>query len=211
MQLVSVNVGTAESIGAGNRTTVSGIDKRPVGGPVYVSVNGLPGDAICEPDFHGGPDQAVYVYGADDYAWWSEQLGREVRPGTFGDNLTIAGLPRDLNAGDRLTIGAAVLEATAPRIPCSTLATQMGDTKFGLAFRRAERPGFYFRVIREGQVAAGDPVSFAENENGSVSMLDLFRLSYAIKPAAESLRRAIEAPIATRMRDEFIQKLAAVD
>lgn len=211
MQLLSINIGTAESIGTGKRTTVSGIDKRPVGGPVYVSANGLPGDAICEPDFHGGPDQAVYIYGASDYAWWSEQLGREVRPGTFGDNLTIAGMPQDMNAGDRLTIGDLVLEATAPRIPCSTLATQMGDTKFGLAFRRAERPGFYFRVITEGEVVAGDPISFAGNEDGSVSMLDLFRLSYEIKPTAESLRRAIDAPIATRMRDEFAQKLAALE
>lgn len=211
MQLVSINVGTAESIGAGKRATVSGIDKQPVSGPVFVSASGLPDDAICAPDFHGGPDQAVYAYGASDYAWWSEQLGREIRPGTFGDNLTIDGLPRDMHAGDRLIIGDAVLEATAPRIPCSTLATQMGDNKFGLAFRRAERPGFYFRVVTEGEVAAGDRVTFADNEHGTISMLELFRLSYEIKPSAASLRRAIEAPIAIRIRHEFAEKLATLD
>jgi len=211
MKLVSINVGTAESIGAGKRATVSGIDKQPVSGPLHISVNGLPDDAICEPDFHGGPDQAVYVYGASDYTWWSEQLGREIRPGTFGDNLTIDGLPRDMHAGDRLIIGDVVLEATAPRIPCSTLATQMGDPKFGLTFRRAERPGFYFRVVNEGEVTAGNQVTLAGHELGTISMLELFHLSYEIKPSAASLRRAIEAPIATRMRHKFAEKLAALD
>jgi MOSC domain-containing protein YiiM len=211
MELVSINVGTAKSIGAGKRATVSGIDKRPVSGPVYISANGLPDDAICESDLHGGPDQAVYVYGASDYAWWSKQLGREIRPGTFGDNLTIDGLPRDMHAGDRLIIGDVVLEATAPRIPCSTLATQMGDNKFGLSFRRAERPGFHFRVVNEGEVAAGDQVTCAGNEHGTISMLELFRLSYEINPSADRLRRAIEAPIAIRMRHDFAKKLAALD
>lgn len=211
MKIVSVNTGRAEPIGDADDRYVSGINKRAENGSVFIGATGLKGDAICDEEFHGGVDQAVYVYGAEDYAWWSEQLGRQITPGMFGDNLTIAALPADMNAGDRLTIGEVLLEATAPRIPCSTLAAQMGDRKFGLRFRRAERPGFYFRVISSGEVAAGASVTLSPSESGGVSMLELFRLSYEVHPPADRLKRALDAPIAARMHDEFARKLASVD
>lgn len=206
MKIASVNVGAAETLDDGRRATVSGINKRPVAGRVFVGSLGLAGDTICNTEHHGGADQAVYVYAASDYAWWSEQLGREVAPGTFGDNLTVDGLPPDLNAGDRLAIGNVILEATAPRIPCSTLAAQMRDRAFGLKFRRAERPGFYFRVRAEGEVAAGDTVKLIPSPGGTVSMLELFRLAYEVHPAADALRRALAAPISTRLRDSLARK-----
>lgn len=210
IRIESVNVGRAESILFGAREFNTGIGKRPALSSVTIDACGLANDVICDEEHHGGPDQAVYAYSAGDYQWWTEQLGREIEPGTFGDNLTIAELPSDMNAGDRLLIGEVILEATAPRIPCSTLAAKMQDSGFGLTFRRAERPGFYFRVLNGGQVMAGDAVTLVENPQDAISMLELFRLSYEIKPAESSLRRALDAPIAARMREKFEAKLTSV-
>lgn len=197
--VVSVNIGRPRAIRHGERELLSGIDKRPVPGSVRITSAGLAGDAICDTAHHGGPDQAVYVYSAADYAWWSRELGRDVAFGTFGDNLTIDTMPSDLNTGDRLMIGDVILEATAPRIPCGTLAAMMQDTDFGLRFRRAERPGFYFRVLHEGDVSTGDVVVLVENPDDGISMLEQFRLSYELHPRAADLRRALDAPIAERM------------
>ena len=204
MRIRSANVGTAETLRRGDREIVTGIVKRPVDGPIVVGTDGVAGDAICDVENHGGLDQAVYVYGSGDYAWWSSQLGRPVAPGTFGENLTIDGLPDDLNAGDRLLIGDVVLEATSPRIPCATLGVAMGDSGFGLRFRYAERPGFYFRVLNEGQVAAGDGVTIVEDPTSQATMLDQFRLRYEPNPDRASLHSFL------RMREMFEARLAAL-
>ena len=116
-----------------------------------------------------------------------------------------------MNAGDRLLIGNLILEVTSPRIPCGTLAAKMNDSRFGLQFRQAERPGFYFRVLNEGEVTAGDVVTIVENDQESVSMLELFRLSYEPRPNADQLRQALASPIAARMRARFESRLATVE
>lgn len=207
LRLVSINVGKPHTLRLGSRDFRTGIDKRPTDDSVHIGQLGLEGDAILDTEHHGGPDQAVYVYGAEDYRWWSQELGRDIRPGTFGDNLTIAGFPDDLNAGDRLLIGDVILEATAPRIPCSTFAAQMQDSNFGLRFRRAERPGVYFRVLNEGAVTAGEPVTFIENPDPSVSMREMFRLWFEPQPAPDAVARLLEAPVAERARERFRKKL----
>lgn len=208
MRIASVNIGRQESIAHGKRTFETGIRKRPVDGAVRIGLQIIAGDTICDAEHHGGADQAVYAYSADDYAWWSEQLGKELEPGTFGDNLTIDGLPSDLNVGDRLLVGDVVLEATAPRIPCNTLAAQMQDHAFGIAFRRAERPGIYFRVLHEGEVTAGDGVTFVENPAPKVTILDLYRFAFDLRPKLADLERFLEAPLAGRMRAKIESKLA---
>lgn len=210
MRLVSINRGQPGTIAFGERKFRTGISKAPVASAIRVYESGLDGDTIVDTENHGGPDQAIYAYGAADYAWWSQVLGSDVRHGTFGDNLTIEGLPGDLNTGDRLMIGDVLLEATAPRIPCSTLAATMQDSNFGLRFRRAERPGYYFRVLHEGEISVGDGVVLVEHPADSISMLEQFRLSYALNPSAAELRRALEAPLAERMRAKFEKRLAAV-
>jgi len=208
LRLVSINVGKPHDLRLGSRDFRTGIDKRPSADSVLIGHAGLDGDAILDTEHHGGPDQAVYVYGAEDYRWWSQELGQDLRPGTFGDNLTVAGFPDDLNAGDRLLIGDVILEATAPRIPCSTLAAQMQDSNFGLRFRRAERPGVYFRVLNEGAVATGEPVTFIENPEPSVSMREMFRLWFEVQPSPDVIARILDAPVAERVRERFRQKLA---
>ncbi len=210
MRIESVNVARAETIEHGGKSMTTGICKRPVDEAVTVTEEGIPGDAILATKHHGGPDQAIYAYSADDYDWWAETTGREYPPGIFGENLTIRDLPSDLRIGDRLLIGEVVLEATAPRIPCDTLSTRMRDKGFGLAFRRAERPGIYFRVLNEGDIRAGDSVTLVESDSCDVTILDLFRHRYRLQHDAAELRRYLDAPLAARVRAEVEADLAAL-
>ncbi len=200
MQITSVNIGRAETIAHGSRTITSGICKRSVSGPVEITERGLLGDQIVDAKHHGGLDQAVYAYSADDYEWWASQTGQEYHAGLFGENLTIKGLPSDMYVGDRLLIGDVVLEATSARIPCGTLATRMSDQDFGLKFKRAERPGIYFRVLNPGVVTSGDSVTLLEGGDAEVSVLELFRFAYATSHEIVKLQRFLAAPIAARVR-----------
>jgi MOSC domain-containing protein YiiM len=211
IRIVSVNIGTAETLTIGGHTTTTGIHKKPVKEPVRVGQNAIGSDIICNPLHHGGPDQAVYVYSVEDYRWWADQLGQDLPPGSFGENLTIDGLPTELYVGDRLLIGDVVLEATAPRIPCTTLAAQMQDRGFGMKFRRAERPGTYFRVMNEGEITVGDSVVLIDNPGRQVSIIELFCFAFALSHDANDLQRYLDAPIAERMRSKVETKLRAID
>jgi MOSC domain-containing protein YiiM len=151
----------------------------------------------------------VYVYGLRDYAWWSQALGCELAPGTFGENLTIAGLESArFRIGDRLHAGAAILEVSAPRIPCSTLAARMGDPLFAKRFRYAERPGLYCRVIVEGPVQAGDTVTVEPYTGETLTIAEMFRDSYDSSQDEATIRRHLAAPIAARDRAQQEERLA---
>ncbi len=208
MRIESVNVGRAETIAHERREITTGIRKRPSSGPVVIGPTAVAEDVVVDTQYHGGADQAVYAYSSDDYDWWSDQLGRSVEPGTFGENLTIRGLPSDMNVGDRLLFGEVLLEATAPRIPCNTLAVQMQDKGFGMRFRKAERPGIYLRVLNAGTVAPGDSVTYVVNPAPAASIVDLFRLAYDLNPEPDRLRRYLEAPLAERVRADIERRLA---
>ncbi len=213
MELISVNIGQERSIENGKASGKTGIYKLPVTTPVQITSLGIPGDVISDTKNHGGPDQAVYVYGALDYAWWSNELGQEVTPGTFGDNLTISGLESAaLSIGDTLQMGEVVLQVTSPRTPCKTLAARMGDPDFIKRFREAERPGLYCRVLQEGRVQAGLPVSLDRYGGKTVSVLEMFRDFYERETTEAEIRRYLAAPIASRSRvdkEKQLQKLLA--
>lgn len=208
MRITSVNIGNAETILHGGQSMRTGICKRPIAGSVDVTELGLHGDHVLDSDHHGGPDQAVYAYSTDDYEWWASETNRDYPAGLFGENLTIRGLPSDMYVGDRLLIGDLVLEATSARIPCGTLATRMQDRGFGQTFRKAERPGIYFRVLNPGPVSSGDSVTLVEGDAGKVTVLDLFRFAYATSHEADQLRRWLEAPLAERVRTKIETTLA---
>lgn len=210
MQLESINVGDIETITHNDKLFTSGICKYPVVEPAYLDEAGVRGDAVVDLDHHGGVDQAVYAYSADDYDWWARETGREHLPGIFGENLTIRGFPSDMNIGDRLLIGEVVLEATAPRIPCSTFAARIQDSGFGMMFRKAERPGVYFRVLNGGEVSAGDAVIFVANNSSNVSILELFRFNYALRHEIADLHRFLAAPVAIRFRAKIESRLEAM-
>lgn len=213
MKLISINIGQARTQQNGRKMETTGIYKTPVAGKVKVISLGIAEDFIGSPKHHGGPDQAVYVYGAADYAWWSKELGKEISAGTFGENLTISDLQSaDFNIGDRLRIGEVILEVTAPRIPCSTLAARMGDPRFVRRYRYAERPGLYCRVIAEGEIKAGAGVTVQPVEDEAVGIVEVFRDWYEKDKDESTLRRFMRSPIASRARKEaerHLEKLSA--
>jgi MOSC domain-containing protein YiiM len=192
----------------GSRTVETGIDKRPVE-QAFVGRLGLEGDVVADTENHGGADQAVYVYSRDDYAIWEAELASALAPGTFGENLTLSSFGSEsVRIGDRYRVGGALLEVTAPRIPCSTFATHMAEKEWVTRFRDAERPGFYARVLVEGTVRAGDPVEREPAAGDSVEVLELFRLYYERDVGRERIERALAAPIAERARRDLDERLA---
>lgn len=208
MHLLSINIGAPRAIDPDRPYDLTGIYKEPAAGPVQVTRAGLPGDAIIDTQHHGGPDQAVYLYGSADYAWWAGELGRELAPGTFGENLTVDGLESaGVAIGDRLHIDAVVLEVTAPRIQCDTLARRMGDPGFVARFRAAGRPGCHCRVIREGTIAAGDLVTLAPYDGGRVTIAEVFRDHYDPDLNLAAIRRFLAVPLAARIRDVKARQL----
>ena len=205
----SVNIGKPRLVGRASRT---GIYKAAIAGAVEVTPLGVDGDYIAEKRHHGGPDQAVYVYFSEDYAFWSASLGHRLPPGTFGDNMTIEGLSSaDMAIGDRLLIGDELaLEVTAPRIPCGTLATRMDDREFIKAFRDADRPGAYCRVITPGTVAAGDRVVHKPYAGNRVSIVEMYRDTFRRgKVGVPRMRELLAAPIAERARNDWQKMLSA--
>lgn len=209
MQLISVNIGPATAIQTAKSSGLTGIFKTPVDGPVLITALGPAGDFIADTRHHGGVDQAVYVYGTDDYDWWAAELGRPLSPGTFGENLTVAALASgDLAVGDRLRLREVVLEVTAPRIPCATLAARMAAPTFVKRFRVAGRPGVYCRVIRAGHVAAGEAVALEPFAGPRLGLVEMFHDHCANEWDEAKLRRHLAAPIDIRSR-VYLEKLLA--
>ena len=212
MIVMSVNLGEKRIQQRKDFVETTGIFKFPTDQPIRVTKLGLEGDVIVSKKHHGGPDQAVYVYGGADYKWWSEQLEKEIAPGTFGENLTISELESaQFNIGDMLQIAEVTLQVTAPRIPCNTFATRMEDRQWVKRFRDAERPGLYCRVLREGFVQAGDIVTVERFAGDTISCLQMYRDFYKRKKTEETLLRHLNAPIAIRARkalEEQLQRLS---
>ena len=213
MIVLSINIGQKRTQQRKDYIETTGIYKLPVDEPVEIKSLGIEQDVICDKKNHGGPDQAIYVYGGADYVWWSTELGKELAPGTFGENLTISDLESArFNIGDYLHIGEVTLQVTAPRIPCGTFATRMGDPQWVKKFRRAERPGLYCRVIKDGVVKAGEPVSVEKYTGETISLVQMYRDFYVKDLSEEALRQYINAPIDIRSHkylEEELQKLLA--
>ena len=169
--VLSVNLADVRIIERRGKPVRTGIWKLPAVGRVHAGREGLAGDVQADRRVHGGPDMAVYSYAREDEDWWETQLGRELANGAFGENLTLRGV--DVTAarvGERWRIGEALLEVSAPRIPCWKLGVKMDDPRFVKTFARALRPGAYLRVIEEGELAAGDDLELVERPDHAVSV-----------------------------------------
>jgi MOSC domain-containing protein YiiM len=170
--LVAVSVGTPRAIEtAGGRVVRTAIFKAPAAGRVAVTGVNLAGDDQADRSVHGGPDKAVYAYASEDTAWWTAEGRPGLGPGAFGENLTTAGV--DVSGavvGERWTVGTTELEVCQPRLPCFKLGLRMGDPSFVKAFGRAGRPGAYLRIVREGDVGAGDAVEVVHRPEHGVTV-----------------------------------------
>ena len=178
--VASVNVGRVVQASWAGRPGQTAIDKAPVAGPVQVRRLGLVGDGVGDPRFHGGVHQAVYAFAREDLDHWGEQLGRPVRPGVFGENLTTVGV--DLNAtvlGERWRVGTAVLQPIDVRTPCTTFTTWLrrqgfDTTSWVRRFTQGGRPGVYLKVLQEGQVQAGDAVVVEDRPAHGVTVATMY-------------------------------------
>ncbi len=181
--VLSINVGSSVEF---DQTDVghTGIGKHPVQGPVDVRApgprgvggSGVVGDQISDLRRHGGDDQAVYAYAREDLDEWSVELGRDLRPGLFGENLTTAGLDVcGARIGERWRIGALLLQATSPRMPCRTFAGVMEEDGWVKTFTRRGLPGTYFRVLEPGTITAGDEITIEHRPDHDVTVALAFR------------------------------------
>jgi MOSC domain-containing protein YiiM len=163
----------------------TGIDKRPVDGPVLLTAAGVQGDTICETKHHGGPDQAVYAYAAEDLAFWAAELGQEFRPGGVGENLTVSGVDcTGAVLGERWRVGEAVLQVRSSRTPCRVFAGFRGVPDLVKRFIAAGRPGAYLAVERPGPVRAGDTVERLDRPDHGVTVADLMAASTVARERA---------------------------
>lgn len=206
-RVLSVNVGAVREVRTGSRTITTAIWKEPVEGRVAVRGVNLDGDDQADRTVHGGPDKAVYTYGAQDTERWEAELGRDLGPGAFGENLTIGGY--DVSGavlGERWAVGSTLLEVTQPRVPCFKLGVRMGDPGFLKRFAEASRPGAYLKIVQEGDVGAGDAVEVVHRPDHDVTMR-LF--SDALLKDHDLLARVLDAPELAPIWREWIEERLA--
>ncbi|WP_031018173.1 MOSC domain-containing protein [Streptomyces sp. NRRL WC-3795] len=201
MKLLSVNLGRAAAVPYTDHPEgITGIDKRPVEGAVRVTApgskgtgaSGLAGDVVCDTRHHGGTDQAVYAVAREDLDDWERELGRPLPNGSFGENLTTAGV--DVSGaliGERWRIGPGlVLEVTSGRIPCRTFQGHLGEKRWVKRFTEKAAPGAYLRVVEPGEIRAGDPVEVVHRPGHGVTVALQFR---AVTTERELLPRLLAA------------------
>ena len=205
--ITSINIGQPQPIPG--KSAKTGIYKLPVEGEVMVGRDGLEGDAVLDRGHHGGKDQAVYAYFADDYEWWSKTLDTDLAPGTFGENLTIGGIEgRSVAIGDRFIIDEVVLEVTSHRTPCMVLGARMGDPKFVRRFHKAGRPGAYCRVIKPGAFHAGEPVRHEPFEGERITVATMMALDGVREIDPDFMQRALKVPLHHKTREDYQDRLA---
>jgi MOSC domain-containing protein YiiM len=186
MKLLSLNVGHPRAVPYTDHPRgVTGIDKRPVDGPVRVAApgpkgvgaSGLAGDAVCDLRHHGGNDQAAYAVAREDLDDWGRELGRPLASGSFGENLTTEGLDvSGARIGERWRVGSeVVLEVTCGRIPCRTFQGHLGEQRWVKRFTQKGAPGAYLRVIEPGEIRAGDPIEIVHRPDHEVTVALAFR------------------------------------
>jgi MOSC domain-containing protein YiiM len=155
----------------------------------------LAGDDQADRTVHGGPDKAVYAYGAEDTEWWEAELGAPLGPGAFGENLTVRGVPvSEAVIGERWAVGSTLLEVAQPRLPCFKLGLRMGDPGFLKRFAAARRPGAYLRVIREGDIAASDAIEVVHRPAHGVTSALVSRAILGEPQLLATVQQAPELP-----------------
>jgi MOSC domain-containing protein YiiM len=223
MKLLTVNVGRPTAVEYTDAPGgVTGIDKRPAEGAVYVAdpgpkgkgASGLAGDAVCDLRHHGGSDQAVYAFAREDLDFWEGELGRPLANGSFGENLTTSGLDiTGAKIGERWRIGPdLLLEATSGRIPCRTFQGKLGEKGWVKRFTRHAATGAYLRVLSPGEIRSGDPIEIVHRPDHEVTVAMAFR---AVTLERELLPRILAAgealhPEELRTAREYVAKYAPV-
>src|SRR5579871_3776473 len=195
-RLLSVNVGLPRDVTWGGKSVRTAIWKSPVEGRQWVRKLNIVGDAQADLEGHGGEQRAVLVYQIDSYHYWERLLGRnDFVFGQFGENFTVEGLPdNEVCIGDRYRIGGALFEVTQPRVTCYRVGIRMNEPAMPALLVSHHRPGFYFRVLEEGEVGAGDEITKVEDGPERITVADVDSLLYLPNPSREQLERSLRVP-----------------
>ena len=192
-KIISINVGLPRIVMSDGKPVSTGIFKEPVAGRVMLRTLNLDGDRQADLSVHGGPTKAVYAYPCEHYEYWKREFPEMKLPwGMFGENFTTAGLlESELNIGDKFQVGSAIVMVTEPRLPCYKLGIKFGRTDIVKRFLASQRTGFYFAVLREGDVGAADRIELIERTQGGVNINQIVQLYTREKHNTALLRRAI--------------------
>lgn len=194
MRVISVNVGLPREVVWKGQKVSTGIFKEPVQGRVVMRKLNLDGDRQADLSVHGGADKAVYAYPSEHYKFWHQQYpGRELPWGMFGENFTTEGMrEEDVNIGDRFRIGSGEVIVKQPRMPCYKLGVKFGRDDVLKIFLQSGRTGFYFGVVKEGEVEAGDEIELIERDKNNVKVTDITRLYRSERDNVELMMRAVK-------------------
>jgi MOSC domain-containing protein YiiM len=208
MKLLSVNVGLPREIEWKGKIVRTSIFKAPVPGRVRVAKLNLEGDQQSDLTVHGGIDKAVYAYPSEHYQFWQRELPEMELPwGVFGENLTTEGLIEEtLHIGDRLRVGTAEFVVTQPRMPCFKLGIRFNRPDIVKRFLQSGRSGFYFAVLKEGEVGAGDSIELLERDEHNIPVADVVNLYRGDAANQNLLRRVSELPSLPNSWREYFRK-----
>jgi MOSC domain-containing protein YiiM len=208
MKLISLNVGLPRIVESNGEPVTTGIFKEPKQGPIMLRTLNLDGDRQADLRVHGGISKAVYGYPVEHYEFWKRELpDMELPFGMFGENFTTEGMLEDaLNVGDRFRIGEAELMVTEPRLPCYKLGIKFGRTDILRRFLQSRRTGFYFAVVKEGEVEAGNEIELLSRDINDITIADITRLYAFEKDDLETLRRAVKLEALSDSWREYFQK-----
>ena len=211
MKLKSVNVSMPKDIVHNGKAVTTGIFKEPATGRVMLHRLNLDGDGQADLWGHGGAFRAVYVYSFENYATWARELGRDdFTVGQFGENFTVEGmLEDDIYVGDVFRVGGALVEVSQPRVPCYKLAIKMGIEGFQNQFLASGRVGFYFRVLEEGEVGAGDTIRLVKRNPGAMTVRRVNELLYFDKENLTGIAQALDiSALSHGWKGSFEERLA---
>jgi MOSC domain-containing protein YiiM len=208
MKLLSVNVGLPREIDWKGKIVRTSIFKDPIEGRAHVSRLNVEGDKQSDLTVHGGPDKAVYAYPSEHFAFWRKELpGMDLPWGVFGENFTTTGLFEEtVHIGDRFRVGSAEFMVTQPRMPCFKLGIRFNRSDMVKRFLQSGRTGFYFAVLREGEVATGDSIEALERDEHNIQVADLVNLYRGDIANQDLLRRVSELPSLPNSWKEYFRK-----
>jgi MOSC domain-containing protein YiiM len=194
MHIISVNVGLPHEVSWKGKHVSTGIFKQPIAGRVVARRLNFDGDRQADLTVHGGEEKAIYAYPAEHYDYWRQELPGMALPwGMFGENLTTWGLLEDaVNVGDQFRVGAALLQAMQPRLPCYKLGLKFGREDMVKRFLASGRYGWYFAVVEEGEVGAGDTIERVHRDPHDITVADIARLYLRERNNISMIQRAVE-------------------
>lgn len=214
MKIISVNVGLPRLVLRDGEPVSTGIFKESVSGRVKLRTLNLDGDRQADLSVHGGPEKAIYLYPSEHYEFWKHELPDMSLPwGMFGENLTTSGLlETEVHVGDKFRAGTAELMVTQPRMPCYKLGIRFGRQDIIRRFLVSERSGFYFSVLKEGEIGAGDEIKLLERNPSGVRVVEVTRLYSSEKENVALLLRAIATEaLPTSWREYFLKRIGKLD